>query len=170
MGLSQANEILGGAVEKLMEGKKVEIEWPDLGAHVKSLSLRDRKKHPDNVKYHKGVSAVKRIDVPAAVKKVMTWKKDMETIDSYHTVIRMIGRAAKWDLVFSAYDLDPGGPKRPNEYRASVFMRKGRTTIIIGEYKSLRAAKNAARDWLIDHAKTHQARTLERISTKYKTL
>jgi hypothetical protein len=171
MELKKANEILGGLVDALTEGKKVEIEWPDLSADVKSLPLKDRTEHPKNVEYHKGISAVKAVDIPRAVKQVMTWKKDLESVDSFYSVIRMIGRGVKRDLVFSVYDLDPDGPKRSNKYRASVYMRRSpSSTTIIGEYKSVRAAKDAARKWLIEQSRTFQARSLERISFNYKKL
>jgi len=171
MGLREANEILSSTVDMLKEGKKIEIEWPDLSSDVKSLPLKDRTEHPKNVEYHKGISAVKAVDIPRAVKQVMTWKKDLESVDSFHSVIRMIGRGVKRDLVFSVYDLDPDGPKRSNKYRASVYMRRSpSSTTIIGEYKSVRAAKDAARKWLIDQARTFQARSLERISFNYKKL
>jgi hypothetical protein len=172
MGLRETNKILSSMVDMLKEGKRVEIDWPVVDDEVKNLPLRDRVNHPKIVSYHKGLEAVKWVDVPRAVKQVMTWKRDMKTVDSYHTVIRLLGRAGiKRDFVFSAYDLDPDGPKRPNKYRTSVYMRRiPDRTIIIGEYRSLRAAKDAARKWLIDQASKSQARSLERISFNYKKL
>ena len=140
-------------------GKSVDIDFN--ADDIRGLKLSAREKNR--------AKTGRKIDTENAVKKVLTWTDDGVDWVSKHSTIRMLvglypGDTKRREYLFSIYDRSSG--EKPTVITANVRYLPGQDTVQIGEFKSFRAAKKAATEWLIKEATLRFARRIERISTR----